>query len=140
MDYFRTSKFNGLTGPIYGVEYTQNDGQSWITTSTHNTPEAAEREMRSYVATRSNCALWEGSLTQKISDAGSKAKEQGVNREKYMALAKALNYVELCHIEDALAAFKPNYPVDEAMVRDLKENITAARGWVHHVGKTDRGE
>lgn len=77
MDYFRVSQFNGLTGPIYGVEYTQNDGQSWITTSTHTTPEAAEREMRSYVATRQNeCRLWEGSLAQKISDARSQATHQ----------------------------------------------------------------
>lgn len=140
MDYFRVSEFNGLGGPMYGVEYTQNDGQSWITTSTHTTFVNADREMRSYVATHAGCDFWDGSLAQKISDAGSKAKEQGVNREKYMALAKALNYVELCHLEQALEAFKPNYPVDEAMVRDLKENVTTARAWVHHVGKTDRGE
>lgn len=67
MDYFRVSKFNGLTGPMYGVEYTQNDGQSWITTSVHTTPEIADREMRGYVALRrESCALWEGSLAQKI--------------------------------------------------------------------------
>lgn len=60
MDYFRVSKFNGLTGPIYGVEYTQNGGRSWITMSVHSTPAAADREMRSYVALhRDNCAVWE---------------------------------------------------------------------------------
>ena len=60
MDYFRVSKFNGLTGPMYGVEYTQNGGRSWITMSVHSTPEAADREMRSYVALhRDNCAIWE---------------------------------------------------------------------------------
>lgn len=69
MDHFRISRFNGLSGPMYGVEYTQNDGQSWITTSTHTTLEAADREMRSYVATHAGCALWDGSLAQKISAA-----------------------------------------------------------------------
>lgn len=69
MDYFRISRFNGLSGPMYGVEYTQNDGASWITTSTHTTLEAADREMRSYVATHAGCALWDGSLAQKISAA-----------------------------------------------------------------------
>ena len=69
MDYFRVSRFNGLSGPIYGVEYTQNDGRSWITTSTHTTFVNADREMRSYVATHAGCALWDGSLAQKISAA-----------------------------------------------------------------------
>lgn len=67
MDYFRISEFNGYSGPMFGVEYTQNEGESWITTSVHSTPELAEREMRSYVALhRGECALWEGSLAQKI--------------------------------------------------------------------------
>lgn len=60
MDYFRISKFNGLTGPMYGVEYTQNGGKSWITTSVHTTQELAEREMHGYVVLhRDECALWE---------------------------------------------------------------------------------
>lgn len=67
MDYFRVSKFNGYSGPMFGVEYTQNEGESWITTSVHSTQELAEREMRSYVALhRDKCALWEDSLAQKI--------------------------------------------------------------------------
>jgi hypothetical protein len=142
MDYFRVSQLNGLTGPMYGVEFTQNDGESWTTMSVHNTPEAADREMRSYIALRGDtCALWEGSLTQKISDAEKeKAKRPAANRAKYMALAKDLSYAELCHIEAALEAFKPDYPVREDMVKELKENVTTARAWVHHVGKTDRGE
>ena len=62
-----------------------------------------------------------------------------MDNRKYQQLAKVFTYCELCHIEQALNAFKPNYAVDEAMVKELKENVTAARGWVHHLGKTDRG-
>lgn len=63
MDYFRVSEFNGYTGPMYGVEFTQNDGGSWTTMSVHSTPEIAEREMRSYVALhRDECAFWEEAL------------------------------------------------------------------------------
>ncbi len=61
-----------------------------------------------------------------------------MNATKYKELARTLSYAELCHLEAALETFKPGYPVDEAMVQELKENVTAARGWVHHVGKTDR--
>lgn len=61
MDYFRVRELNGLTGQMFGVEYTQNNGESWITTSVHATQELAEREMRSYVALhRDECAIWEG--------------------------------------------------------------------------------
>lgn len=77
MDYFRVSKFNGLTGPMFGVEHTRNDGESWTTTSVHNTQEAADREMRSYVALHADeCRLWEGSLAQKISEARPKAESK----------------------------------------------------------------
>ena len=83
MDYFRVSQFNGLTGPIYGVEYTQNDGRSWITTSVHNTQEAADREMRSYVALHADeCRLWEGSLAQKIADARPLAPHQDPAKDR----------------------------------------------------------
>lgn len=59
MDYFRVSKFKGLTGPMYGIEYTQNNGKSWITTSVHTKFEIADRKMRSYVALhRNECAIW----------------------------------------------------------------------------------
>lgn len=70
MDYFRVSKFNGYTGPMFGVEFTRNGGESWTTMSVHTTPEIADREMRSYVALhRDECVLWEGSLEQKIFEA-----------------------------------------------------------------------
>lgn len=57
---------------------------------------------------------------------------------RFYAIAKALTYVELCYLDDALKAFAPCYPVDETMVKELMKNVSAARGWVHHVGKTDR--
>ncbi len=81
MDHFRVSEFNGLTGPMYGVEYTQNDGASWITTSVHNTPAAADREMRGYVAAHPECSLWEGSIAQKIFDARPKVEYQESAKE-----------------------------------------------------------
>lgn len=83
MDYFRVRELNGLTGPMYGVEYTQNDGESWITTSVHNTPEAADREMRGYVALhRDECRLWEGALAQKISEAQPKTTHQDLSKDR----------------------------------------------------------
>lgn len=64
MDYFRVSQFNGYSGPMFGVEYTQNNGESWITISVHSTLHLADREMFSYVALhRNECALWEGSTS-----------------------------------------------------------------------------
>lgn len=76
MKYFRTRELNGLSGPMWGVEYTKTDGERWITIAVHNTPEVAEREMRNYVALHpEECAIWEGSVAQKIFDAKSKTSE-----------------------------------------------------------------
>ena len=59
----------------------------------------------------------------------------------YEQVAAGLNYVELCLIEDALAAFTPEYTsgneLAEQRLTDLKKKITATRGWVHLHGKTD---
>jgi hypothetical protein len=59
----------------------------------------------------------------------------------YEDVAKGFTYAELCMIEDALAAFKPNYTSDNELAQkrldDLKAKITAARGWLHLNGKTD---
>lgn len=64
MCYFRVSKFNGYTGPMFGVEFTSNDGESWTTMSVHNTFEDADREMRGYVSLHlDECAYWEESPT-----------------------------------------------------------------------------
>ena len=63
-----------------------------------------------------------------------------MEQKKYLDIAKIFTYVELCHIEQALESFKPNYPINDFKVRELKENITAARRWVHHLGKCDRNE
>ena len=62
MHYFRVSQFNGYSGPMFGVEFTQNYGNSWTTMSVHSTFHLAEREMLSYVAMhRSECDLWKSS-------------------------------------------------------------------------------
>lgn len=58
----------------------------------------------------------------------------------FAKIAKSFSYVELCYLEDALENFKPNYPVDEEMVKKLKETITASRGWAHYVNKTERDD
>lgn len=57
MKYFRVSQFNGLSGAVFGVEYTQNNGESWVTVSVHNTHETANEEMGAYVATHEGCSL-----------------------------------------------------------------------------------
>lgn len=63
-----------------------------------------------------------------------------MNREKYLKISETFDYWELRYIELALEAFRPDYAINEAKAQELKENITAARGWVHHLGKTDRTE
>lgn len=60
--------------------------------------------------------------------------------KKYLNIANIFSYAELCHLEQALEEFRPNYPINEQMVRELKENIIAARGWIHHLNKCDRNE
>lgn len=63
-----------------------------------------------------------------------------MEQKKYLNIAKIFTYAELCHLEQALESFRPDYPIDELTVRELKENITVARGWVHQLGKCDRNE
>lgn len=67
MDYFKISKIDGrgffldnYTGDLFAVEFTQNNGKSWTTFSTHLSPEGADRKMRGYVALHpEECAIWE---------------------------------------------------------------------------------
>lgn len=64
-------------------------------------------------------------------------------KETYVLLSKAFNYWELCYLEDALRSFKPSYKMsghDEEDVKALLQKITAARGWQHHLNKTDRSD
>lgn len=63
-----------------------------------------------------------------------------VMKQKYIDIANTFTYAELCHIEQALESFNPDYPINEQMVSELKENVTAARGWLHHIGKSERTE
>lgn len=61
-----------------------------------------------------------------------------MNKVQYQALANNFTYAELCFLEDAVNAYKPDYNLNVPLVTELKETITAARGWVHHLHKTDR--
>ena len=69
MDYFRVSKIDGkgffpdeYNGDLFTVEFTQNDGESWSTMTTHFSFEGADKYMRGYVAAHpGECALWEWS-------------------------------------------------------------------------------
>ena len=58
----------------------------------------------------------------------------------YESLSKALNYWDLCYIEDALLEYnKAHPPKDENERKNYEELITSistARGWVHHLNKT----
>lgn len=67
MDYFRVTKFDGrgffpdeFNGDLFRVEFTQDNGESWSTMTTHFSFEGADKYMRGYVAAHpGECALWE---------------------------------------------------------------------------------
>lgn len=63
-----------------------------------------------------------------------------MDREKYNRIAKAFSYWELCYLEDALANYSPKSDTnkEKEKVRELTENIRAARGWVHQFSKVER--
>lgn len=63
-----------------------------------------------------------------------------MNKSQYQALTNNFTYAELCFLEDALNAYNPDYRIDVPLVTELKETVTAARGWLHHLNKTDRKE
>lgn len=59
----------------------------------------------------------------------------------YIYLAKALNYGELCCLEDALKNFEPEYLKNERgemLLASLRKKVMMARAWVHINEKTDR--
>ena len=60
----------------------------------------------------------------------------------WVRLSRCLSYWELCYIEKALETFDPPYltDYDKKSAQDLKEMVSAARGWQHHFLKTDRDE
>ena len=63
---FRVKKIDGsgfftdnYTGDLFTVEYTENEGESWSTLSTHLSFEGADKMMRDHVALHPECTLWE---------------------------------------------------------------------------------
>ena len=55
-------------------------------------------------------------------------------------LSKCLSYWELCCIEQALNNFFPSYltDYDKEKFEKLKDTVASARGWQHHLNKTER--
>ena len=58
--------------------------------------------------------------------------------DKSIKLSKVLSYAELCMIEAALAKHEPKTEHGEEVLADLRNTVTAARGWAHHLGKAER--
>lgn len=79
MKYFRATKIDGsgffsdkYTGDLFNVEYTQNEGESWLRMSTHLSFEGADQKMRSHVALHpEECALWENRQQQILDVTGA---------------------------------------------------------------------
>ena len=60
----------------------------------------------------------------------------------WISVSQCLNYWELCCIEDALNAYAPPdlTEYEKEALKDLRDLVETARGWRHHMGKTDRKE
>lgn len=56
----------------------------------------------------------------------------------YTQLAKIIPYADLCMIEDALKAFNPRSSTEAEKITELLNTIISARGWAHHVARTDQ--
>ena len=111
MDYFRITKIDGsgffpdeFTGDLFNVEYTQNEGESWLRMSTHFSFEGADKYMRSHVALHpEECALWEDRQQQIIDVTGAELKPgdpehcQGNGEDpRFECCCDECDYLQLC--------------------------------------------
>lgn len=62
--------------------------------------------------------------------------------DEWVKLSQCLTLWELCYIEDALNGYSPHdlSEFEKENLKDLKETISAARGWRKNMGKCDRKE